>query len=157
MNHFLLFSFVICQLLQLHTITAFGFAPTSKILVSKISQSPRTQVSVSSSQSGAELDGEMDKFFELAAESGIEKIRLLTPEERVERVIRGEYLEDLIFEVRSELMSLEEAFMAGKEGADAGAVKDMRAKFNGLKNEYKDVVGANDLPLYFGRTSDGMQ
>lgn len=126
-------------------------------LVSRNSQSHRTEVPVSSSQSGAELDGEMDKFFELAAESGTEKIRLMTPEERVERVIKGEYLENQIFDVRSELMTLEEDFMAGKEGADAAAVKIMREKLNGLKNEYRDIVGANDLPLYFGRISDGMQ
>lgn len=140
---------------------AFGVAPViSRSLLDRITLNRsiyKTQISVGSSQTGAELDGEMNKFFELAAESGSEKIRQMTPEERVERVIRGEYLENLIFEKRSELMSLEEDLMAGKDGVDATAVKSMRDKLNGLKIEYKDIVGANDLPLYFGRISDGMQ
>jgi hypothetical protein len=81
----------------------------------------------------------------------------MTPEERVERVIRGEQLENEIFDLRSELMMLEDDIMAGKQGIDVAAVKEMRLKMNSLKTEYKDIVGAKDLPLYFGRLPDSMQ
>jgi hypothetical protein len=110
-----------------------------------------------SSGSNSDLDGELDKFFELAAQSGYENIKNMTPEERVERVIRGEQLENEIFDLRSELMMLEDDIMAGKQGIDVAAVKEMRLKMNSLKTEYKDIVGAKDLPLYFGRLPDSMQ
>ena len=110
-----------------------------------------------SSGSDSDLDGELDKFFEQAAQSGYENIKNMTPEERVERVIRGEQLENEIFDLRSELMMLEDDIMAGKQGIDVATVKEMRLKMNSLKTEYKDIVGAKDLPLYFGRLPDSMQ
>ena len=109
------------------------------------------------SSSAGDLDGELDKFFELAAESGYENIKNMTPEERVERVIRGEQLENEIFDLRSELMQLEDDMMSGKAGVDIPAVKEMRTKMDKLKAEYKDIVGAKDLPLYFGRLADSLQ
>lgn len=118
---------------------------------------PNSRHIYGSSSSNGDLDAELDKFFELAAESGYENIKNMTPEERVERVIRGEQLENEIFDLRSELMRLEDDIMAGKQGIDVAAVKDMRLKMNSLKAEYKDIVGAKDLPLYFGRLADSMQ
>ena len=106
---------------------------------------------------GGDLDRELDKFFELAAESGYENIKNMTPEERVERVIRGEQLENEIFDLRSDLMQLEDEMMAGKVGVDIEAVKEMRKRMDSLKAEYKDIVGAKDLPLYFGRLADSLQ
>ena len=109
------------------------------------------------SSSGGDLDRELDKFFELAAESGYENIKNMTPEERVERVIRGEQLENEIFDLRSDLMQLEDDMMAGKLGVDIEAVKEMRKRMDSLKAEYRDIVGAKDLPLYFGRLADSLQ
>ena len=107
--------------------------------------------------SAGDLDRELDKFFELAAESGFENIKNMTPEERVERVIRGEILENEIFDLRSELMQAEDDIMSGRGDMDITAVKAMRGRMDALKNEYKDIVGAKDLPLYFGRLADSMQ
>ena len=107
--------------------------------------------------SPGDLDGELDKFFELAAESGFENIKNMTPEERVERVIRGEVLENEIFDLRSELMTAEDDIMSGRGDMDLAAVKAMRARMDKLKSEYKEIVGAKDLPLYFGRLADSMQ
>ena len=118
---------------------------------------PRVLHILASSGSSSDLDGELDKFFELAAESGYENIKNMTPEERVERVIRGEQLENEIFDLRSELMMLEDDIMSGKQGIDIEAVKEMRKRMNSLKTEYKEIVGAKDLPLYFGRLPDSMQ
>lgn len=107
--------------------------------------------------SAGDLDRELDKFFELAAESGFENIKNMTPEERVERVIRGEVLENEIFDLRSILMQAEDDIMSGRGDMDITAVKAMRERMDKLKNEYKDIVGAKDLPLYFGRLADSMQ
>ena len=153
---------VVCllsQLLKEQTVQAFAPSFAAKLrsvatLSSKISIISR-RCGVSSS--AGDLDGELDKFFELAAESGYENIKNMTPEERVERVIRGEQLENEIFDLRSELMQLEDDMMSGKAGVDIPAVKEMRTKMDKLKAEYKDIVGAKDLPLYFGRLADSLQ
>ena len=118
--------------------------------------SHRTAIFGTGSSAG-DLDRELDKFFELAAESGFENIKNMTPEERVERVIRGEILENEIFDLRSELMQAEDDIMSGRGDMDITAVKAMRGRMDALKNEYKDIVGAKDLPLYFGRLADSMQ
>ena len=107
-------------------------------------------------QSG-ELDRELDKFFELAAGSGSDTIRKMTPLERAERAIRGGEIEDEIFDLRGELMKLEDDIFAGKDGVDVNQVKILRQKMDDLKDEYRKVVGATDTPIYFGRNADSLQ
>jgi uncharacterized membrane protein len=51
------------------------------------------------------LNRELDVFFESASSNGFEDIKKLTIEERVERVIQGEMLENKIFEIRDRLVS----------------------------------------------------
>jgi H2-forming N5,N10-methylenetetrahydromethanopterin dehydrogenase-like enzyme len=154
----------LCQLLSEGGVDAFIPSPLKFIesaqfhsLAVKCQQKRMQSRVLGSSSSAGDLDRELDKFFELAAESGFENIKNMTAEERVERVIRGEALEDEIFDLRSELMALEDDMMSGKEGIDIAAVKAMRVKMDKLKAEYKDIVGAKDLPLYFGRLADSMQ
>ena len=104
------------------------------------------------------LDRELDTFLERAAESGAAAVRGMTPNERAMRAIRGSEIEDAIFAAREELLQLEDDVFAGKAGADAKTqLADLRQRMNDLKNEYMEVVGANDLPLYFGKVADSMQ
>lgn len=153
--------FAICFLCQ-QVVTSFIVTPIRHVHLARLDFLPmygnqfirNTQLF---SAGGGDLDRELDKFFELAAESGYENIKNMTPEERVERVIRGEQLENEIFDLRSELMQLEDDMMSGKAGVDIPAVKEMRIKMDKLKAEYKDIVGAKDLPLYFGRLADSLQ
>jgi hypothetical protein len=160
----LLFICAVCQLL-VHQISAFIPVILRNALNAnrnsyniKGQDQPQKSLSIVGGGSSSDLDREMDKFFELAAESGSENTRKITPEERVERVIRGEALENEIFDLRSELMALEDAIFANNAPVDAPAmVKEMRVKMESLKDEYRDIVGAKDLPLYFGRLADSMQ
>ena len=149
----------LCQLLTMNRTDAFAPMRSLGVLQSRIiSQQERIQTHIAGGgNSAGELDQELDKFFELAAESGFENIKNMTPEERVERVIRGEALENEIFDLRSELMQAEDDIMSGRGDMDIVAVKAMRERMNRLKDEYKDIVGAKDLPLYFGRLADSMQ
>lgn len=149
----------LCQLLTQHGVDAFApmrFLGTTQSSTSSQHDKIHTRISAGGSSSG-ELDRELDKFFELAAESGFEAIKNMTPEERVERVIRGEALENEIFDLRFELMQAEDDIMSGRGDMDIVAVKAMRARMDKMKEEYKDIVGAKDLPLYFGRLADSMQ
>jgi hypothetical protein len=157
-SQLLFVGFIIVQALTQQKALAL-FTPALKVSFQSTTRNfpPVSRQIFGSSGSNSDLDGELDKFFELAAESGYENIKNMTPEERVERVIRGEQLENEIFDLRSELMMLEDDIMAGKQGIDVAAVKEMRLKMNSLKTEYKDIVGAKDLPLYFGRLPDSMQ
>lgn len=99
----------------------------------------------------------MDTFFERAAESGAKSVRSLTAQERAMRAIRGGEIEDEIFDVRADLLQLEDDLFAGRAGVTSADVQAVRDKLNALKKEYMDVVGANDLPLYFGKVPDSMQ
>ena len=156
---FLLLICLMSQLLKEQKVQAFAPSFTAKFrfFATLSSESRIISRRCGVCSSAGDLDGEVDKFFELAAESGYENIKNMTPEERVERVIRGEQLENEIFDLRSELMQLEDDMMSGKAGVDIPAVKEMRIKMDKLKAEYKDIVGAKDLPLYFGRLADSLQ
>ena len=149
----------LCALLVVKEVDAFvptAFRNLQHVRVHRKGENYRTIIFGTGSSAG-DLDRELDKFFELAAESGFENIKNMTPEERVERVIRGEILENEIFDLRSELMQAEDDIMSGRGDMDIAAVKAMRGRMDALKNEYKDIVGAKDLPLYFGRLADSMQ
>ena len=61
---------------------------------------------MSSNNNNKNLDRELDLFFEKAAEDGSSSISKLTLEERVERVIQGEQLENDIFEIRDQILEL---------------------------------------------------
>jgi hypothetical protein len=56
------------------------------------------------------LDRELDTFFETASQSGSQSIHELTLEERVERVNKGEMLENKIFEIRDQILLLGNLF-----------------------------------------------
>ena len=147
---------VLCQILTQYNIEAFSSTMHIRARAAFLQNRFQTHIHGTGSSPG-DLDGELDKFFELAAESGFENIKNMTPEERVERVIRGEVLENEIFDLRSELMQAEDDIMSGRGDMDLAAVKAMRARMDKLKSEYKDIVGAKDLPLYFGRLADSLQ
>ena len=97
-----------------------------------------------------ELGRELDMFFERAAESGSNTIIKMTAVERASRAIRGGEIEDEIYSARDDLMKLEDDLFKGVEGVDISMIKVLREKINSLKLEYIDIVGANEIPLYFG-------
>lgn len=104
-----------------------------------------------------DLDRELELFFEQASNQGSAKIAKLTPEERVELAIRGEFLEDEIFAARERLMDLEERYMKGDKSIEVEEINQLRDEIRGLKDDYIVLVGAKDIPLYFGRLPDGLQ
>lgn len=100
------------------------------------------------------LNEELESFFEKAANSGADKVKQLTIEERVKYVEKGAFLEDEIYLLRDQLVTLESKMLQGVIELDKELIRNLREELNGLKNDYIDLVGGDtDLPLYFGRTS----
>jgi hypothetical protein len=95
-----------------------------------------------------DLGRELDTFFERAAESGSDTIRKLTPAERAERAVRGEFLEDEIFEVRGRLMSLEDDLMRGAD-VDVEYIKQIREELDCLKRDYMELVSLPNKSIQF--------
>jgi len=60
-------------------------------------------------------------------------------------------LEDLIYEMRDKLLEMENEYMANSSKELYEEIKLVREEINGLKDDYICLVGAKDLPLYFGR------
>ena len=103
------------------------------------------------------LDRELEVFFETAASSGSASIASLSAEERMERAQRGEFLENEIFDARDRLMALEERYMGGDKSVDVAEINSLRDEIRGLKDDYILLVGAKEMPLYFGRAPDDLQ
>ena len=131
--------------------------PRAAKIISNIRSSSSSSCRLSLGGDNNALNREMDTFFERAAESGAKSVRSLTAQERAMRAIRGGEIEDEIFDVRADLLQLEDDLFAGRAGVTSADVQAVRDKLNALKKEYMDVVGANDLPLYFGKVPDSMQ
>ena len=98
------------------------------------------------------MERELDTFFELAASSGSKRMTSATPAERAEMAARGAQLEDDIYELRDRLMDLENAYIDSRSQSIAEEIQMLRDEINGLKDDYILLVGAEDLPLFFGRT-----
>ena len=144
-------------LLCLLSVVVYGFSPAARLLFVR-PRSATTQLNADNSNNKNALDRELDTFLERAAESGAAAVRKMTPNERAMRAIRGSEIEDSIFAAREELLQLEDDVFSGKVGADAKAkLTELRSRMEALKIEYMDVVGANDLPLYFGKVADSHQ
>ena len=103
------------------------------------------------------LDRELEIFFETAASSGSANIAQLSPEERMELAQRREFLENEIFDARDRLMALEEKYMGGDKSVDVNEINSLRNEIRGLKDDYIELVGAKEMPLYFGRAPDDLQ
>lgn len=103
------------------------------------------------------LDRELDLFFETASSSGSVNISKLTPEQRMELAVRGEFLENEIFDAREKLLELENMYMRDNKSVDVAEITQLRDEIQGLKDDYIMLVGAKDLPLYFGRAPDALQ
>ena len=125
-------------------VSAFKAAPTLRRPI----RSSSTVLSSSSSN----LDGELNRFFESTARSGASKFKNMSPEERMEYTLRGEALEDDIYDLRDRMNSIESAAMDG-QSLDIEKLKLMREELAGLKQDYIDLVGGDDLPIYFGKSS----
>ena len=97
------------------------------------------------------LDHELDTFFETAAKSGSKRITKLTPQERADMTVKGAALEDLIYESRDRLLDLENEYMGKPTDELAQEISQLREEIAGLKDDYILIVGAQDLPLYFGK------
>ena len=104
-----------------------------------------------SSSTSSNLDGELNKFFESTARSGASKFKNMRPEERMEYAMRGEALEDDIYDLRDRMNAMESAAIEGQQ-LDIEKLKLMREELAGLKQDYIDLVGGDDLPIYFGKS-----
>ena len=71
--------------------------------------------------------------------------------------LRGEFLENEIFDARDRLMALEEKYMGGDKSVDVNEINSLRDEIRGLKDDYIELVGAKEMPLYFGRAPDDLQ
>lgn len=107
--------------------------------------------SPSSPQQSTRLDRELDAFFETAAKSGSKNTKKLTPQERADLTAKGVALEDLIFEARDRLLDLEDTYMREPSPSLLEEINLLRDEINGLRDDYILLVGAKDLPLYFGK------
>lgn len=104
-----------------------------------------------------QLDKELETFFESANEQGARKISFLTSEERAQRTIKGIELEDAIYGCRDQLLDLQSEYLSGSKTVTIEEIKALSETLQGLKNEYIVLVGATDVPLYFGRIPDQLQ
>ena len=96
------------------------------------------------------MDGELNKFFEAAARSGAPKFKTMLPEDRVEYTTRAIALEEDIFDIRDRIGELESIAIEGGK-LDIDLIKQLRDEMSSLKQDYIDLVGSNDLPIYFGK------
>ena len=108
------------------------------------------------------INREIETFFEKASSQGKMGVAKLTVKERAEYAQKGAFLEDEIYIVRDKLMELEENIINGVIQMDEevkAELTNLRDELNGLKDDYIKLVGAGDLPLYFGNegTPDAMQ
>lgn len=103
-----------------------------------------------------DMTRELDIFFERAAEKGASATKKLSPRERAERAIIGEGLEDEICDIRDEISTLSRSALNGNQEANDD-IKRLRERMMALKQQYIEVVGGNDLPIYFGKTPDSLQ
>jgi len=110
-----------------------------------------SEFSSSKSTQSSRLDQELDTFFETASKSGSKTILKLTPEERAEMTVRGAAIEDLIYEARDRLLELEDLYMREPDPTLLEEITILRDEISGLKDDYIQLVGAKDLPLYFGK------
>lgn len=115
---------------------------------SRFVQDPKNQI---------QLDKELDDFFENASIQGASFTKSLTPEQRAERAEKGMYLEEEIFDCRDRLMDMQNEFMSGNKEITIEMIKQLQDEIQGLKDDYILLVGAKDLPLYFGRAPDSFQ
>ena len=134
----------VCFLLILNAVSAFKAAP-------HLRRKLRCGFSLPSSSSSSSLDGELNKFFETTARSGSSKFKHMRPEERMEYALRGEALENDIYDLRDRMNAMESAAIEGQD-VDIEKIKLMREELAGLKQDYIDLVGGDDLPLYFGKS-----
>lgn len=79
----------------------------SSLSLNRIQSRPVSSFELYTSKpSPADLDKELESFFETASSSGAASIASLSPEERMERAMRGEFLENEIFDLREQLMDM---------------------------------------------------
>ena len=83
--------------------------------------------------------------------TGSERIKQLTIEERAEYAQKGAFLEDEIYLLRDQLADIETKMLNGDIDIDRRVIQDLRDELNALKDDYINLVGAHDLPLYFGK------
>ena len=102
------------------------------------------------------LDGELNKFFENVSRTGSSKFKKMPPEERLEYAIKGEALENEIYDIRDQINDMESTVFDGAS-IDLDLIKKLRYKLSSLKKEYIDLIGSNDLPIYFGKNNDSGQ
>ena len=105
----------------------------------------------SDSSTPVQLNEELEGFFEKAALTGSERIKQLTIEERAEYAQKGAFLEDEIYLLRDQLADIETKMLNGDIDIDRRVIQDLRDELNALKDDYINLVGAHDLPLYFGK------
>lgn len=104
-----------------------------------------------------QLEVELENFFESANLQGSGVTSKLTIEERAERTSQALFLEEEIYDARERLQELQSQYMADNKSVDINEIETLINEINGLKDDYILLVGATDLPLYFGRVPDALQ
>eukprot|EP00607_Mallomonas_marina_P002835 CAMPEP_0182427738 /NCGR_PEP_ID=MMETSP1167-20130531/19069_1 /TAXON_ID=2988 /ORGANISM="Mallomonas Sp, Strain CCMP3275" /LENGTH=86 /DNA_ID=CAMNT_0024610181 /DNA_START=216 /DNA_END=476 /DNA_ORIENTATION=- len=86
----------------------------------------------------------------------------MTPMQRMELATRASCLEDEIFLLQARLQESETKMLNNIENASTSIqdIQEMRDELQGLKTDYIELVGAKDVPIYFGKidgTPDSLQ
>jgi hypothetical protein len=71
------------------------------------------------------LDGELNKFFENVSRTGSSKFKKMPPEERLEYAIKGEALENEIYDIRDQINDMESSVFDGAS-IDSDLIKKLR-------------------------------
>lgn len=104
----------------------------------------------------SDLERELDLFLEQTSNAGSQNIMKLTAQQRAQRAIIGSEIEDKLFALREDLEFLEsDGLRSGN--IDMEAIKKIRDSIVQLKDQYTEIVGAKDLPIYFGKIPDSLQ
>jgi len=133
-----------------------GFPLSSPVLVGSVK---RISVNVLFAIDGEkmQLQNELEMFFETANLQGASKVKSLTTEQRAQRTIKGLELEDEIYGCIEQLQDLQSEYLSGSKKVTIEEIKALQDHLNKLKSEYVVLVGAADVPLYFGRLPDQLQ
>ncbi|CAM9165390.1 unnamed protein product [Pylaiella littoralis] len=108
--------------------------------------------SVSSKHQLRLMPNEYDAFFNKASRLGADATRGLTPEERAQRALEGEKLEDDIIEIATVLREKADAMVAETGAINFEVIQPMIDEIAVLKSKYKVVMGASETT---SATTDG--
>ncbi|CAN0135042.1 unnamed protein product, partial [Hapterophycus canaliculatus] len=90
------------------------------------------------------MPNEYEAFFNKASKLGADATRGLAPEERAQRAMEGEKLEDEIIEIATVLREKADEMVAQTGAINFEIIQPMIDEIAVLKSKYKVVMGASD-------------